>query len=170
MPSFVVGDMDSIRDTRVLDSMPPPSVLRYDSDKDESDTELGIKTLKGMGYEQVIVVGGGGGRLDHLIANLYLFNNKEIAPMLWLPGKEIVWLIDDRWEASLAPGATISVFPLADMPSGMTSEGLKWALEGVVWVPGACGLSNVATDSKVVIGCEGGRLIAIHALDDWRGY
>jgi thiamine pyrophosphokinase len=168
-PSIVVGDMDSIREPRELDRLHSTSILRYSTDKDESDTEIGLRTLRKMGYDEVSVVGGGGGRLDHLIAILSLFNKRELAPRAWFPGSEAVWLVDGLWEARLVPGSLLSVFPLADIPRSMSSEGLRWSLTGLEWGPGSYGLSNEALEPKVSIRCMSGRLIAVHSLADWRG-
>jgi len=73
VPDLVVGDMDSLSDPRLLDAYPPERVLRFPTDKDETDTEIGMRLLRERGYQSISIAGGGGGRLDHLMAIMGLF-------------------------------------------------------------------------------------------------
>ena len=74
-PDLVVGDMDSLADHARLDAFPPNRVKVFPSDKDETDTEIGLRLLRERGFRRVILVGGGEGRLDHLMGILSLFDN-----------------------------------------------------------------------------------------------
>jgi thiamine pyrophosphokinase len=145
---LVVGDMDSLSDPRILTQY--PEVLTFSQDKDDTDTEIGLRELRERGYGWVVMAGGGGGRLDHLLA-LRALLERPTGPDEWLcSGERIVRLVEPR-HFSVAPGATISVFPLAGGAAGMRSEGLKWPLDGLVWDQSHFGVSNVATTGKIFV-------------------
>lgn len=147
-PDLVVGDMDSISDPKILTQY--PEVLAFSRDKDDTDTELGIHELRKRGYGWIVMAGGGGGRLDHLLALRALLERPD-GPDEWLcSGERIVRLVEPR-HFLVPAGATISVFPLAGGAAGMHSEGLKWPLDGLAWDQSHFGVSNVATNGKFFV-------------------
>lgn len=147
-PDLIVGDMDSIADPGILAQY--PKVLTFSREKDDTDTELGLRELRDRGYGWIVMAGGGGGRLDHLLA-LRALLERPAGPDEWLcSGERIVRLVEPR-NFSVQPGATISVFPLAGGAAGMRSESLKWPLDGLVWDQGHFGISNIATTGKFFV-------------------
>lgn len=141
VPDLIVGDMDSIRDPASL----PAGVetLVFPRDKDDTDTELGLTILRKRGYGPIAIAGGGGGRLDHLLAIRAAFERPG-GPDEWLTGSDYVVRISEAGEFSARPGAIVSVFPLSGGASGMGSVGLKWPLEGLSWDASRYGVSNEA--------------------------
>lgn len=166
-PDFVLGDFDSLDDTTLLDRFPPDRVLRFPTDKDETDAEIGLRLLAARGCDRVTLAGGGGGRLDHLLAIAALFD-RDRPPRRWVTDAEDVLLVEgeayfDGWR-----GSTVSVFPLGDGASGLYSEGLRWPLEGLAFARGWAGISNVADDDRVLVGVGRGRLLVVRSLREIR--
>ena len=79
-PDVVVGDMDSLSDRRKLDDFSADKVHLFPCDKDETDTEIGLRYFCERGFERVFLVGGGEGRLDHLLGILALFERDYRCP------------------------------------------------------------------------------------------
>jgi thiamine pyrophosphokinase len=147
-PDLVVGDMDSLSDPAILGQY--RNVRTFPCDKDDTDTEIGIRELRNRGYGRVVVAGGGGGRLDHLLA-LRALLERDDGPDEWLTAAERIVRIRVATSFVVKPGTTVSVFPLGDGASGMKSCGLKWPLDGLSWDRGHFGVSNMATDATVFI-------------------
>ena len=147
-PDLVVGDMDSISDPAILDRY--PGTIRHPADKDETDTEIGIRELRARGYQRILLIGGGGGRLDHLLAIRSLFD-RPWGQDEWLTHRERVVRISEPTSFAVPAGSTVSVFPLSTGASGMASEGLKWPLDGLSWGPGEFGVSNQAIAPEVTV-------------------
>jgi thiamine pyrophosphokinase len=145
-PDLIVGDMDSVSSPALLDSYSGTELLRFPRDKDESDTELGLRLLFERGYRDVVIAGGGGGRIDHLFAIRALFERPERRPRAWFTDAAAIRLVEagSRLELASEPGSLVSVFPLAPGAAGMESGGLKWPLSGLSWSAGGFGLSNEA--------------------------
>lgn len=161
-PDLIVGDMDSISSRALLDDVPKDRVVTYPRAKDETDTEIGIRTAKEHGASEVILVGGGGGRLDHLLGILSIFH-RDPQLVSWLTDTDEVTQIIRRLERRGMTGRLVSFFPLAGEPCTMNTSGLKWPLDELHWIIGDAGISNVVTDDQLVVEMRTGRLIMVHA-------
>ncbi|MCL2245226.1 MAG: thiamine diphosphokinase [Treponema sp.] len=164
-PHWIIGDMDSINDISSLAYYPPDCVKRYPQDKDYTDTELAFSLAVEKGCDTVWIIGGGGGRIDHLFGIRSLFE-RDIFPVRWITGGEDIHCIsacNAHNKLSLKPGknACVSVFPLGNGPWEAQSSGLKWPLSGLPWDRGFFGLSNVASDGDFSIKAEAGRFMVI---------
>jgi len=164
-PDFVVGDMDSLKDRGLLESFDDKRVLVYPEDKDYTDTELAISTLYEKGCDSVSVIGGGGGRLDHLIA-IYSLMFRDSAPLSWITDKEKVFLVKGKFCINLKVNTLVSLFPVSSEVCKMSSLGLKWSLDDLQWKPGDVGISNVAMDERVQINMKSGKLAMIIPMDN----
>ena len=129
-PDFVVGDCDSIseEDRKSLGSR----LVRVD-EQETNDLEKAFRFASEMDSNaQIVIVGAGGGREDHLIGNVFrLVGLAERVPdvaMLTNAGRFDVVKGERTFEC--APGEAVSVFaPVAG--TKVESEGLQWPLGGV---------------------------------------
>jgi thiamine pyrophosphokinase len=180
-PDMIVGDMDSVSDPALVARFPRAKLLIEPRDKDFTDTELGLYALAEGGADRIVLAGGGGGRLDHLLAIRALFERaperawraasgiyarQRPRPAEWHTAREVVYLVAEgtRLEVKAEPGSIVSVFPLAQGAQGMESEGLKWALRGLSWGPGDCGVSNLAPGGGFRVWAGKGDLLVALAL------
>ncbi len=162
-PDWIVGDMDSLIDLSRLAAYPPDRVLRYPRDKDDTDTELALRLLWEQGCGQVELVGGGGGRMDHLLALAALFD-REKAPDRWISSREDVRLVRDTVQARIPQESLVSVFPVGKGPWKAESTGLRWPLDALAWDRGFYGVSNVAVTGDIRIRALAGRFLLILPL------
>lgn len=165
---YIVGDMDSLENRDLLNEYPSEIIEVYPEEKDQTDTEIGIRALHKMGIEKVSLIGGGGGRLDHLIGILTLFDRKK-PPHQWLNHSYQVITILDTIEIAVKEGEIISFFPLGCKPCTMSSHGLKWELDGLVWKRGDMGISNIAVNKKVSVEMKTGRVIMVRKMEKENG-
>jgi len=162
VPDWIVGDMDSLDDERRLEKYPADRILRSPVAKDFTDTELALNLLKEQGCGEVWLAGGGGGRIDHLLAIRSIFE-RDNPPEHWFPGGvEIRCLMEGGiFRATLAVGSIVSVFPLGDAPWQAESSSLKWQLDGIGWDRGSAYISNIAVSPEVEIRAARGRFMVI---------
>lgn len=159
---LAVGDFDSIRDPSALSRC--REVIRHPRAKDDSDTELALDELYNRGYRIITLAGGGGGRLDHLLALRAMFE-RERRPCEWLTSRERAVVVKEPSDFACDPGGTVSVFPLSGASSGMKSRGLAWPLDGLVWDSGRFGLSNLCPDGRFWLDPGIGPLLVILPLE-----
>ena len=172
-PDWIVGDMDSLSGAPSVDgedslrAYPPERVIRHATDKDFTDTELALTLLWEEGCDDAWIVGGGGGRIAHLLGIRDLFE-RERFPRRWITAAEDIYCIDGKaggviasLNLTLKQGSVVSVFPLGGGPWKAQSTGLKWPLDNVRWERGLYGLSNVALEPGVSVSATQGRFIII---------
>jgi len=165
-PDWIVGDMDSLDNGERLNHYPKERVICYPVDKDYTDTEIALSLLWEKTCKDAWIVGGGGGRLDHLFGIRDLFE-RERYPSRWITANEDIYCVDGGDEENgclklaVTQGKLVSVFPLGGGPWKAQSKGLKWELDGVHWERGLFGLSNVATSDEIEINVKQGRFMVI---------
>jgi thiamine pyrophosphokinase len=159
-PDWIIGDMDSLDELRRLEKYPPGRVIRYSHDKDHTDTELALALLWEKGCDETWLIGGGGGRTDHLLAIRALFD-RERCPERWITAADDIRCVRDRVSLTLPPGSRVSVFPAGSGPWRAKSRGLRWPLDGVAWKGGSFGISNIAPEGAFFIRAEAGRFLVI---------
>jgi len=164
-PDLVVGDMDSLEQDDILKRFPADRLFLFPSDKDETDTEIGVRMLWERGCTEVVIAGGGEGRLDHLLAIALLFE-RDPAPRRWLTHKEDVRLVEGEAEYKGWEGNTVSLFPLGSRASGLSSDGLKWPLDGLSFQRGRASVSNFVVARRLRITVRHGKLLLIRLLEE----
>jgi len=168
-PHLVIGDMDSLPDAtrNALEDRGCRFVIHPQA-KDETDMELALTYAAQQGADEIIVLGALGGRLDHMLANIFLLVLPELKgiPVRIVDGDQEAWLLHAGESTSLEgkPGDLVSLLPLGGRVHGVSTEGLAWVLQGDTLDLGFTrGVSNTMTSSVARIETEGGMLLVIHS-------
>ncbi|MCK5671925.1 MAG: thiamine diphosphokinase [Spirochaetales bacterium] len=164
-PDIILGDMDSIKNIKKLNSYPEDKVFIFSKEKDETDTELGIKYLKDHNFNEIVIIGGGGGRMDHFLAIVLLFD-REFSPDIWYTHNTRFQKITGSCKVYSGKGQLVSFFPTGKGICRMKSKGLKWPLDDLIWSRGDMGISNITTDDPFFIEMIEGRLMMVNQLKD----
>lgn len=159
-PDYVVGDFDSMDLSLVKEKIPWNRIYPSPRDKDFSDTELALQMAEKLGAKAPLLIGGGGGRMDHMLAIVQIFNRLYV-PAYWISAYERIFLIEGSAILDEKEGRTISFYPLEHAPEQVISKGLVWELDKVAWKNGELSLSNRIKNSPVKISCSSGRILAI---------
>jgi len=156
-PAGLVGDLDSISTEGLEWAEGHATVQRHPVDKDATDTELAVEMAASMDPSVVVLVSGGGDRLDHTFAAIGALG----APVLTsVPVVECWWgaqyarVVHGPGRAVIPtePGARVSLLALHGECSGVTLVGTEWALEHTELAPlVGHGVSNVAAASEVLV-------------------
>jgi thiamine pyrophosphokinase len=155
---LAVGDLDSAPDDLEME------VERHPADKDASDLELALREALRSEREQILVLGGTGGRIDHLLGGLLLlaaeqFSGVRVDAQL---GPAAVHVLRGERLLTGEPGEVISLFAVHGPAVGVVTEGLRYPLRGELLEPGSTrGLSNVFVAREARIALEGGVLLAV---------
>ena len=160
-PDLVIGDFDSLSNRNMLDLVEKERISMHPKDKGHTDTELALLTAYKMDFEKIILAGGGGGRLDHLLG-IYSAFMRERVPSEWHTDNESCILIDKEYKGKFTIGKRISFFPVSEGETRMKSLGLKWPLDGLEWRYGSAGISNVTVAESISITMIKGRLLMIY--------
>jgi thiamine pyrophosphokinase len=150
---LVVGDLDSNSDGPA----PGQEVVRLLPDKDLTDLEAALDRAASLEPGRIVVVGGFGGRLGHLLANANLIAAAHLRPfgIEWVGGDGRVMVVTDVVELHGSPGDLVTILPVGGSCTGVTARGLRWELEDDELEFGTTrGVSNVmaAPVAKVTVG------------------
>ncbi len=161
----VVGDMDSV--DPVLLAAAETRGLRIDRhrvDKDETDLELAMSLAIAESPTAIHLIVGSGGRDDHALANLMVLTSPRWRSALVSAsvGQSSVWVVRGRRELPLHVGDALSIVAVGGAATGVSSNGLKWALDRDDLQPySARGVSNLVTSEPVDLTVEEGVVLAI---------
>ena len=158
-PDLLVADFDSLT-VSTPDDIP---VMRFKSEKD--DTDMGLSIAEGIrrGYTEFFIYGGTGGRADHTFANYQALVGLARKGMRG-------YLFGDVWAAtaitdsslSLRPmsSGTVSVFSVDNESRGVSIKGLKYTIDEVSLTNSfPLGVSNEFIGRSAHISVESGTLL-----------
>ncbi len=161
----VVGDLDSVTE-HALDGFTGP-VDHHPADKDHSDLELALQLVeRHLHIDRLIVLGGGGGRLDHLLGNVMALAAPDYSHLRieWLTGSERVHVVWDHVQLHGHAGDLVSLVAVGGPALGVTTAGLRWPLSGARLDPTtSLGISNVMLGAVATVTLSGGRLLTIQS-------
>lgn len=151
-PELWVGDFDSTPQA-LADKYRSVPRQTHPVSKDASDGELAITEALRRGATSLILVGGMGGQLDHVLAHagfLVALTRRGIDVMMTSGLEEAYGLVDAVAFSDFSPGTRLSVMPLSDL-SRLSISGVKYPLSNcAVKLGTAHTLANVVTgDVKI---------------------
>jgi thiamine pyrophosphokinase len=158
---LLVGDLDSAPADAIARA---PRVERHPVDKDASDLELAMEAAVAGGARRIVVIGGDGGRLDHLLGNALLLGSDRWAAVeidAVLGDARITVVRDDR-SIDGEIGELVSLYAVGGPARGVTTAGLRWALNEGELPPGSSlGLSNEFVAPRATVRVGEGVVLAI---------
>jgi thiamine pyrophosphokinase len=168
----LVGDLDSADPELVAMAEAGGTVVhRHLADKDATDLELALDLIRcevapATGLDRLLVVGSGGGRLDHLLADLLalaspLTAGLRVAARL---GPATATVVRPSQPALLhgAVGDLLSLLPMHGPVAGVTTTGVRWPLLDADLVAGTTrALSNELLEPVATVGLRAGVLVAL---------
>ncbi|WP_027398159.1 thiamine diphosphokinase [Anaerovorax odorimutans] len=166
MPNLVIGDFDSFKGHIPISI----ETIRTTPEKDDTDTLLCLKTGIQRGFNDFIICGGIGGRLDHTIANIqclsYAIDNKI---RLWINSKnDKVAMIEDMQiklsscQKYKKEGYKISLFSYTENCTGVCIQGVYYPLINADLKSNfPLGVSNEFIEDTITISNTTGKLLII---------
>jgi thiamine pyrophosphokinase len=167
-PDLLVGDLDSA-DAGLVARLEADRVeiRRHQTEKEATDTELAVDAALAAGATEVVILGAlGGRRLDHELANLLLLADGRLASVdaRIVHGSTTTRLLLGGRTAGLggAPGGLVSLLPIDGDAVGVTTTGMRWALNGATLPLGASrGVSNEILTTPASVSLEHGKLLLV---------
>jgi thiamine pyrophosphokinase len=162
---LAVGDFDSIAPAELAElESANARIERHPAEKDATDLELALDAAMSLEPGGIVVVGGAGGRLDHMLGGLLLLGAERYAgPELdALLGPATIHVI--RHERVLAGkvGELISLLAVHGPAAGVTTVGLAYPLRGETLAPGSSrGISNLFAQAEARISLQRGVMLAV---------
>lgn len=171
-PNYVVGDFDSVSEEviRKYRNQRKIPVREYNPVKDASDTEIAVRLAMELGFQELIILGATGSRLDHMWANVQVLAipfEKGIKASI-IDGVNRIRLIESNilMKKEEAFGQYFSVFSLGGMVEGLSISGSKYPLNNHELLPyDSLSVSNEFKDDILKITYKSGILIFMESKE-----
>ena len=168
VPHVVIGDFDSIniRDEKLLllKSNKNTIVKRFPREKSKTDLELAVDYAVDSGIKTIILAGAWGGRIDHSLGNidlLYKLGLEGIEACI-LTTQAKLFLVNHKLELEIPLNTIVSLIPLTETVTGVSTTGLYYPLEDAIIKKGSTWtISNKTIEPLISITCKRGVLIAV---------
>lgn len=161
-PDLMLGDFDSF-----AGEMPNCPILRYPTEKDDTDTALAIAEGERRGYREFRIYGAlGGERIDHSVAmfsTLLACARRGLQVSLYGGGRVLFTLKDGEFRFPAGLSGYLSVFAFGSDAVGVSLTGVKYPLSGAtVFADRPLGVSNeFLADEPATVRVENGILLLI---------
>ena len=162
VPDLIIGDFDSAEYPKCTEI----PVLRYPSEKDDTDTMLAARYAVQCGCTKVQILCGLGGRLDHAIANIqcaaFIASQGGTAEIY---GKnDIITVFSGSRDFPQRKGWSLSVFSLTDRSEGVSIKGTAYEATDVELTSSfPIGVSNRCDSENAHISAKTGMLMVIQS-------
>ena len=159
-PGLIVGDFDSHANPHL-----PVETIVLPCEKDDTDTVFAVKEALKRGYEEFLLIGMTGARMDHTLGNIYILDNLDSQ------GKKGT-IIDDYSEMEMISGQTayiggeyayFSVLNITGLARGICIRNAKYPLEdGEIRSGYQYGISNEVVPGRTAeVSVREGKLLLI---------
>jgi thiamine pyrophosphokinase len=157
VPDAVVGDLDSV--SVAAREAIPASRFHHDPDPDATDLDKALRYALDHGATSITILGAGGGRADHALANLSVLPRYR--------GRANVTIVDDHFEVSVVDGSATIEAPAGTVVSlvaigtcrGTTTHGLRWDLADFTLEFSPRGVHNEIAHSPATVSVASGDLL-----------
>ncbi|MFM0599615.1 thiamine diphosphokinase [Streptococcus suis] len=168
---WAIGDFDSVTSEELGQIREMAEwFLRAPVEKDDTDLELALKEIfKAYPQAQVRIYGALGGRMDHMMANLFLAADPDLAAFM-----EQIELVDSQNVVRFRPAGSHRILPIAGMKyisfmpsdqSRLTIRHAKYPLDASNYFFKKCYSSNEFIDRDIDIQLDQGYVVLIYSKD-----
>ncbi|HEM4048869.1 thiamine diphosphokinase [Streptococcus suis] len=168
---WAIGDFDSVTSEELgqIREM-AEQFLQAPAEKDDTDLELALKEIfKAYPQAQVRIYGALGGRMDHMMSNLFLPAEPDLAAFM-----EQIELVDSQNIIRFRPAGRHRLSPIAGMKyisfmpsdqSRLTIRRAKYPLDASNYFFKKCYSSNEFIDRDIDIQLDQGYVVLIYSKD-----
>lgn len=170
IPDVLLGDFDSVEKEEYDYIKEKTKIVTYQKRKDFTDVFLCLQYAMENGYNDIVLFGVLGTRLDHSLVNIYLlkyaFDN--LSKVKIINEYNEIFLINNYIHLSGVKDKTVSVLPYSDEIDGIYLKGFSYPLHNAVMSKeNPYGVSNYAQCDTVEIKINSGTAVIIITQDNF---
>ena len=169
-PHLLIGDLDSVTPEQLEEvSSREVEIQRLPMEKDETDLELALLETSRRSYKTIILVGALGGRIDQMLANLFLLMLPQLhgLKVRIIDRYQEIFLIRHNAQVDGQAGDIISLLPLKGNAEGVSTTGLEYPLSNeTLLLEHSRGISNRMVEPHALITLTKGCLLCVHSWTD----
>lgn len=165
-PTLWIGDADSLKeDERLPEGL---TEHRLPKEKDITDTEAAVEAVLEKGADEIIILGGLGGRFDHTMGNLGLLEKYGSLCRIRIEDgfNRVMLAHPGRTEISRDRFSYLGLIAFTERVGSLTVENVRYPLKDFTLEKGTTlGVSNEIEGEECLIEFESGKLLIIQSND-----
>ncbi len=146
IPDILLGDFDSAHKEDIeYFRAQGIQVDQFPVEKDMTDSELAIEKALEKSADEIIFIGAVGSRFDHSMSNIFLLRKLMDARVRACIIDEYnhIYMFNETFTMPKKEGYKLSLIPMSDKVTGVTTKGLKYPLNNATMSLGTSwGVSN----------------------------
>ena len=162
---LLVGDLDSASPAMVTAARDAGTRVEVHArDKDRTDLAIALDAALTHAPAKVLVLGGHGGRLDHLLANALLLCARRYAALQLVAqaGPAIATVVHEHAVVHGRVGDVVSLLAIHGAAHGVRTRGLRFPLDDETLAPGSSrGVSNELAATSAEVRVADGTVLAV---------
>lgn len=163
---LLIGDFDSLGQTPDGAGI---EIVRLPAEKDLTDTQVSLEYAVGRGADEVIIIGGLDGRLDHSLSNVCILEDmweRHIYGYMTNGQNRVRYINGSSVLIARSPYTYLSLIAADPVVKGVTVEGCRYPLKNkTVSRRVQYAVSNEITGNVALISCKKGGLFVIESRD-----
>lgn len=126
---ILLGDFDSIGEHKTDEDV---EIIKVPAEKDFTDTQLAVETAIERGADEIVIIGGLSGRLDHTMSNISILEDLSTRRVhaLITDGNNRIRFINSTSTLIAKSGYKyVSILLASEKAKGVSAEGCKYPLK-----------------------------------------
>lgn len=159
-----IGDFDSTSDSEYDLLQQHCEIVKLPAHKNETDTEAAILYALSKGYDDLVLCGALGGRMDHALANLYLMMHRNYPLTIIDEQNRMRCIGPGTYHIKKEDYTYISFLPIEECI--ITETGVAYPLDHqTIFMQDIYSISNEIIDQEATIELHQGRMIMMETKD-----
>lgn len=168
--SYLIGDFDSFEGGEPEATVPRSTeIIRVPAEKDATDTQLAVTLALEKGADEILLIGGLGGRLDHTLSSLSILESldKNHVHAVMTDGQNRVRFIrSTSYLIARSEYRYLSLIAVDETVKGVSIEGCKYPLKNARLERGfQYAVSNELTGNCALVSVKKGGIYIIESRD-----
>lgn len=164
---LLVGDLDSLPEGDIPDGV---ELIRVPAEKDDTDTQLAIELALERGADDIVIIGGLGGRIDHTLSNIAILEDLSVRGIyaVMTDGRNRVRYLRSS-SALIARGGHkyLSIIAADERVRGVSIEGVRYPLKNATLTRRRqYAVSNEIVGNCALISVRRGGIFIIESSDE----
>lgn len=165
MPNLIIGDFDSSKRPSITDAF----IVSLPKEKDLTDTDAAIWKAIEMGFRDITILGGLGGRIDHTLGNIALLDkySKRHCNISIMDSQNYMFLIENTTiTVKKNSYKFLSLISFSEKSTGVYIRGVQYPLTNATLTNSmTLGISNEIVENEARIKVENGKVLIIFSKD-----
>lgn len=163
---ILLGDLDSLGNVSVGEET---EVIRVPAEKDFTDTQFAVETAIGRGADEIVIIGGLSGRLDHTLSNLSILEDlwtRRVHAVITDGNNRVRFINSTSTLIARSAYKYVSILLASEKAKGVSVEGCKYPLKNAKLERDLqYAVSNEITGNCALISVRKGSLYIVESRD-----